>query len=137
MSFSPTEMIVDTNELPWTPMGEGAWGKLLRACPETGTWTILFKQEAGSHAPPHRHLSAADFYVLEGCIKYRGGVARAGHFAREPMGAIHERTTFPEDTVYIFTSYGPMAMHGPDGSIVGVMDAETLHALFQNQEATG
>lgn len=133
MSFEPVETIINTDDLPWTPMGEGSWGKVLRTCPETGTWTILFKQEAGSFAPPHRHLAAADFYVLRGCIEYRGGVAKAGHFAREPMNAVHERTTFPEETVYLFTSYGPMAMYGPDGNIAGIFDAETLQGFMDPQ----
>jgi anti-sigma factor ChrR (cupin superfamily) len=129
MSFEPTELIVDTNALPWIPMGEGSWAKILRTCPETGTWTILFKQEAGSVAPPHRHLAAADFYVIRGRIEYRGGVATTGAFARERMNAVHERTSFPEETIYLLTSYGPLAMHAPDGSIAGILDVEALQAL--------
>ncbi len=91
---------------------------------------MLFKQEAGSFVPPHKHLGPADFYVLQGCIEYRGGVAKAGHFGREPLGAVHERTSFPEETIYLFTSYGPLAMHGPNGEIVGVTDAELWHRLY-------
>lgn len=81
-------------------MGEGAWGKVLRTCSETGAWTVLFKQAAGTHAPPHKHLAGADFYVLAGRIEYPGGVATAGCFAREPMNAIHDRTEFPDETIY-------------------------------------
>lgn len=128
MPFEPEELIVNVDDLPWTPMGEGSWAKVLRTCAETGAWTVLFKQAAGSVAPPHKHLAPADFYVLEGCIEYRGGVAKAGHFAREPINAVHERTLFSEETVYLFTSYGPLAMYGPDGSIAGVLDAEALQA---------
>ena len=131
MSFEPTELILNVDELPWVPMGVGASGKVLRTCPETGTWTVMFKQEAGTFALPHKHLGPADFYVLEGRIEYRGGVATAGHFAREPLNAVHEKTTFPEETIYLFTSYGPLAMYGPDGSIASVLDAETLQALIE------
>jgi 2,4'-dihydroxyacetophenone dioxygenase len=131
MSFEPKELVLDVDALPWIPMGEGAWGKVLRTCAETGTWTVMFKQEAGSFAPPHKHLGPADFYVLEGRIEYRGGVATAGNFAREPMNAIHEKTVFAEDTIYLFTSYGPMAMYGPDGQIIGIMDAEGLNGLIE------
>jgi anti-sigma factor ChrR (cupin superfamily) len=131
MPFEPTELVIDVDELPWVPMGVGSWGKVLRTCPETGAWTIMFKQEAGSFAPPHKHLAAADFYVLEGRIEYRGGVATAGHFAREPLNAVHEKTTFPEETIYLFTSYGPMAMYGPDGNIESVLDAELLQRLIE------
>jgi anti-sigma factor ChrR (cupin superfamily) len=134
MPFEPQELIVHVNDVPWSPMGEGSWGKILRACPETGAWTIFFKQEAGSFAPPHKHLAAADFYVLEGCIEYRGGVARGGDFAREPLNAVHEKTVFSEETLYLFTSYGPMAMYGPDGSIAGIFDAEGLQALIDARD---
>ena len=129
MASQPDELLINTDDLEWTPMGEGSWGRILRVCRETGQWTILFKQEAGSSAPPHRHLAPADFYVLSGCIEYRGGVAKAGHFGREPLGAVHERTAFPEETIYLFTSYGPLAMYGPQGEIVGTIDAEVLEAL--------
>lgn len=131
MPFEPSELVLDVDALPWAPMGVGAWGKVLRTCPETGAWTIMFKQEAGSFAPPHKHLAPADFYVLQGRIEYRGGVATTGHFAREPLNAVHEKTTFPEETLYLFTSYGPLAMYGPDGQIAGVLDAEALEALIE------
>lgn len=134
MSFEPTEMNFDTDKLPWIEMGEGAWGKVLRTCSETGAWTVLFRQAAGTHAPPHMHLAAADFFVLQGRIEYRGGVATAGYFAREPMNAIHERTEFPEETIYLFASEGPMAMYGPDGSIVSILDAKAFWEMSQAGE---
>jgi anti-sigma factor ChrR (cupin superfamily) len=129
MPLESEELLINADDLPWTPMGEGAWGKVLRVCAETGAWTLLLKQAAGSEVPPHKHLAPADFYVLSGCIEYRGGVAKAGHFGREPLGAVHERTSFPEETIYLFTSYGPLAMYGPDGNIIGTTDAEGLQAL--------
>lgn len=132
MPLEPQEILINTDDLPWKPMGEGAWGKVLRVCPETGAWTVLFKQEAGSFALPHKHLAAAEFFVLKGCIEYRGGVAKAGHFGREPLGAVHQRTSFPEETIYLFTSYGALAMYGPDGNIVAVTDAETLQAIAES-----
>jgi anti-sigma factor ChrR (cupin superfamily) len=130
MPFRPDELIVNVEELAWLTVGDGAWAKLLRACPETGAWTVMLKQAAGTVAPPHKHLGPADFYVLKGRIEYRGGVAEAGYFAREPMGAEHLETAFPEETVYLFTSFGPLAMYGRDGKIAGVTDAEVWHRMF-------
>lgn len=131
MAPEARELIVNVDDLEWKPMGEGAWGKVLHACTETGAWTVMLKQAAGSVVPPHRHLGAAEFYVLEGCVEYRGGVAKAGHFAREPMGAVHERTTFPEDTIYLFKAFGPLAMFGPDGNIAFITDASMMKALAE------
>ena len=132
MPLESDELLINSDDMPWKPMGEGAWGKVLRVCSATGAWTVLFKQEAGSVAAPHKHLAPAEFFVLQGCIEYRGGVAKAGHFGREPLGAVHERTSFPEETVYLFTSYGPLAMYGPEGEIVGVTDAAIMQAIAES-----
>jgi anti-sigma factor ChrR (cupin superfamily) len=132
MPLQSDELLINAADLPWKPMSEGSWGKVLRVCPETGSWTVLFKQEAGSVVPPHKHLAAADFYVLSGCLEYRGGVAKAGHFGHEPLGAVHERTSFPEETIYLFTSYGALAMYDADGKIAGVTDAELMQAIAES-----
>ena len=50
---------------------------------------------------------------------------------REPVNAVHEKTMFPEETLYLFTSYGPLAMYGPDKNIASVLDAEGLHGLIE------
>ena len=46
-----------------------------------------------------------------------------------PMGAVQDRTSFPEDTIYLFNSYGPLAIFGPDGNIIGITDAGVMKAL--------
>lgn len=90
----------------------------------------MFKQFAGTVAPPHKHLGAAEFYVLEGCIDYRGGKAEAGYYGYEPLGAVHEKTSFPVDTIYLLTSYGPLAMRNENGELIGVKDFEMMHGLL-------
>lgn len=123
------DICINVNEKKWIPTGEGAWIKVLRVSRETGHWVAMFKQLAGTSAPPHKHLGAAEFYVLEGCIEYRGGKAEAGYYGYEPLGAVHEKTSFPVDTIYMLTSYGPLAMRGEDGELRGVMDSEMMQAL--------
>ena len=132
MPLEPKELLVDVNAMPWKEVGDGAWAKVLRVCSETGTWTALFKQAAGTFVPPHKHLGPADLYVLSGCIDYRGGVAKAGYFGREPLGAVHEKTSFPEETVYLFTAYGPVAFYGDDGQVVFVNDADSMQTLLES-----
>lgn len=124
------EMCINVNEKKWVATGEGAWIKVLRVSLETGHWVALFKQSAGTFVPPHKHLAAAEFYVLEGCIEYRGGKAEAGYYGYEPLGAVHEKTSFPVDTIYLLTSYGPLAMRDEKGELLGVMDSEMMHALL-------
>jgi len=125
------DICINTEDMKWVPTGEGAWVKVLRVSSETGVWCALFKQNAGTFAPPHTHLGAAEFYVLEGCIEYRGGSAKAGYYGYEPLGAIHEKTSFPVDTIYMLTSYGPLAMHAEDGSIAAVSDSRMMQKLAE------
>ena len=129
MATEPQEVIVNANELEWKPLGVDAWAKVLHVCPETGSWSVLLKQAKGSVVPPHKHLAPAEFYVLEGTVEYRGGVAKTGYFAREPIGAVHEKTSFPEDTVYYFKSYGPLAMYDDAGNIAYVTDWQGMAAV--------
>ena len=131
--FDPIDAaLVRSNERDWIDSGTGNLFKVMRISKETGAWSALIKAPAGQVNAPHTHLGPADFYVLKGCIEYRGGVAKAGHFAREPLGAVHEHTSFPEETLYLFTSYGALAMYGPDGNVVAVTDAQLMQALAES-----
>lgn len=127
---SPNEFLIDAGALEWTATGEGAWIKVLHVDEGTGQWTALFKQAAGTFVPPHKHLGRAEFYVFEGRLDYRGGSAGPGHFGIEPLGAVHEKTSFPEETTYLLTAYGPLAMYADDGSIAYVLDHEAMKALL-------
>jgi anti-sigma factor ChrR (cupin superfamily) len=121
--------LIDTNALPWIPLGEGAAMKVLRVSSETGYWSALIKMDAGASFAAHKHLGAADFYVLKGAFGYRGGTASEGHYGYEPLGVIHEATTALEDTVYTFNSYGPVAFLKQDGSVDYVMSWEMIRDL--------
>src|SRR5438876_985333 len=85
----PKDLLVRGKDLPWHPLGPGTWFKLLRASEETGVWTSLIKMEAGSRFAPHKHLGAAEFFVIRGEFDYRAGTAKAGDYGYEPLGAIH------------------------------------------------
>jgi len=49
------------------------------------------------------------------------------------VGAEHPKTTFSEETIYLFTSYGPLAMYGPDGAIAGISDAEGWYRMLSKK----
>ena len=56
--------------------------------------------------------------------------AEAGYYGYEPLGAVHEKTSFPVDTIYLLTSYGPLAMRDEQGELLGVMDSEMMYGLL-------
>jgi quercetin dioxygenase-like cupin family protein len=120
---APKDVLVRSAELPWIPMEPGTWFKLLRLSPETGVWSALVRMEPGASFGPHKHLGPAEFFVLQGALHYRGGIAREGDYGYEPIGVEHHATTCKEETLFTFTVHGPMAYLAPDGSIAWVLDA--------------
>ena len=120
------EILTQTEDMTWNVMGDGIGIKVLRVSEETGQWTALIRQDAGSTFAPHKHLAPADFYVLKGALEYRMGRAPAGSYAYEPLGAIHDETTCSEETMYIFTAHGPVIFYNEDGSVSQVLSHENI-----------
>jgi 2,4'-dihydroxyacetophenone dioxygenase len=126
------DILVSSEKLEWMPLGPGTWYKLFRVSPETGAWSALLKMEAGARFAPHKHLGAADFYVLKGALEYRAGVARAGDYGYEPLGVEHGATTCAEETLITFNAYGPIIFYNEDGSVSMILDWE-----FVSKQASG
>jgi mannose-6-phosphate isomerase-like protein (cupin superfamily) len=60
------DVYVSNQEHPWKRLRDGYDFKLLRACSVTGSWTVLFRSIAGGSMPHHKHISAAEYFVLKG-----------------------------------------------------------------------
>lgn len=123
------ERLIPSDTLPWTPIVDGIDFRLLYASAETGRWTVLFRCQAGSFFPAHRHYGAGEYFVLKGRMEYRVGAALAGTYGYEPLGAVHEMTTFPDYTELLFTNYGPVAFLTEDGSVSSMLDQASLREL--------
>jgi anti-sigma factor ChrR (cupin superfamily) len=133
MYFDPLDAaLVRSNDAEWIASGDGNEFKVLRISKETGAWSALIKAPAGQVNAAHTHLGPADFLVLSGQIDYRGGSAKAGDYIYEPAGAVHDATTHPVETVYFANVYGPVAIHGKDGSIAGVLDWRAVKAMVDS-----
>ena len=127
----PTEIgdfHVSSKDLPWKILRDGYDFKLLRICSVTGTWVTLFRTVAGASVPPHKHIGAAEYFVLKGKIEIRGGAenggvtACAGDYGYEPNGIVHEKTYFPEPSEYLFINHGPLQYLDSEGNTVLVLD---------------
>ncbi len=133
MYFDPLDAaLVRSNDAEWIASGDGNEFKVLRISKETGAWSALIKAPAGQVNAAHTHLGPADFLVLSGQIDYRGGSAKAGDYIYEPAGAVHDATTHPVETIYFADVYGPVAFHGKDGSIAGVLDWRAVKAMVDS-----
>lgn len=138
-----SDVHVAQQALPWKVLRDGYFFKLLRTCPVTGTWVLLIRAEAGAAVPPHKHIGAAEYLVLKGKVEIRGGVenggvtAVAGDYGYEPNGIVHEHTSFPEATEYLFINHGPLQYLDGDGNTVMVLDWLGIQAKWDNAELAG
>ncbi|MEM6683746.1 MAG: 2,4'-dihydroxyacetophenone dioxygenase family protein [Pseudomonadota bacterium] len=122
------EAMVDTDALEWKPLTDGIDVKLLFSSAETGRWTVLLKCAKGSFFARHKHYGPGEYYVIKGRMEYRMGMAKTGDYGYEPLGSVHDMTTFPEDTLLHFTNYGPVLFLGEDDQVEGILDS----SFFEN-----
>lgn len=126
---------VATRELKWAPISEGISFKVLRVSPETGTWTVIFKAEAGSSFARHRHLAAGEYFVISGKMELRGGVqaggttALPGDYGWEPVSVLHDQTHFPEETELLFTNHGAVLFLDENDKTTFVLDWEAVQSI--------
>lgn len=125
----PAETLQDTGQLRWIPIVAGIDFRLLFTSQETGRWTVLFRCQPGSFFPRHKHYGAGEYFVVRGRMDYRMGTAVAGTYGYEPLGAVHDRTVFPEYTELLFTNYGPVVFLNEDDSVVSILDHSLLEKL--------
>jgi anti-sigma factor ChrR (cupin superfamily) len=128
-STGMTEIMCDVAGLQWMPLVPGIEFKRLFSSPETGRWTVLLRCEAGSFIPRHKHLGAGEYFVVKGRMEYRVGSAAAGSYGYEPVGVIHDKTSFPEYTELLFTNYGPVLFLNEDDSMRSVLDYTAIEQL--------
>lgn len=125
----------DPSALPWTPWAmPGTWFKLLNIDETSGRSTFILKVDAGVTAPIHKHLGAAEAFILEGEFGYdddRGGV---GTYVNESSGALHTPDS-PKGVIMLAIMHGPILGFNEDGSIAGVIDWEWLYDAAKDNNA--
>lgn len=120
------DILIRTQDVSWVPAFPGAWIKPLRSCDVSGQWTQLLKLEAGASLPPHFHLGAGEFIVLEGELHYASGIARVGDYGYEALGAYHAETRAAVETVLFYVGHGALAMLDERGKICGAMGSDNV-----------
>ena len=123
------EILCDGSALRWVPVVEGIEYQRLFTSSETGRWTVKFRCQPGSFFPRHKHLGAGEYFVIRGRMEYRMGTATAGVYGYEPLGVVHDMTTFPEYTELLFTNHGPVVFLNEDDSVKSVLDSALIDRL--------
>ncbi len=124
---------------PWIPIdAEGmSFMKVLFTGAETGRWAVVLRWKKGYVAAPHKHLSAAHTYVLEGKLQIRDDTVEAGDYIYERNGMVHGATTALEDTEYLFICDGPVLFFDDDGftSYLGWEEVQRMKDAFEKSQA--
>ena len=135
------DVYVDVGAMPWVPFSEGIEIKVLRVSAESGAWSSVFRCAKGSGFARHRHLGPAEYLMISGKMEVRGGrekggiTAFAGDYGYEPLGAIHDWTSFPEDTVFYFTQNGPLEFLTEEDETAFILDWRSIEQLRDAVEA--
>lgn len=130
---------VDTKALTWFESMPGVGLKILRVSEETGVITVMVRHN--SAAPPHYHLGAADFFMMQGHLGYRAGPPEGygpGTWFFEPAGARHESTQPVDerkDTIYLANIYGPIQFDSGVGTPIAMVFS--WMSYLQMAEANG
>jgi hypothetical protein len=135
------DVYIDVNAMPWTPFSEGIQIKVLRVSSESGAWTALFQCAQGSGFARHRHLGPAEYLMISGKMEVRGGrenggiTAFAGDYGYEPLGVIHDWTSFPEASVFHFIQNGPLEFLTDDDATAFILDWRNIQELQKAAKA--
>jgi hypothetical protein len=129
----PNDLLIVPESLPWTRASPGLEFQMLNWDPASGAYAIMMRYSAGWVASTHRHLAPAEFYVVSGLMVYGAGAAPAGSFGIEPTGAVHTETRFPEDTLLLFRSAGPVAALDADRRVTAVIEGRNWFELATGQ----
>ncbi len=120
-------IIVRTNKIPWTPWAlEGTYFKLLDYSRNHSYFVFLLKIEASAPKAVHKHIGAANAYILQGGFGYEKGGVRAGDFFVEAGGIDHAPETDEDGCILLGFTNGAVAGYNDDGSIAGIIDVDWM-----------
>jgi len=125
-----------SDDLPWADGWAGDPGiklKLLMADIEGGRFAVRMQFDPGLQVFEHKHTGEVHAFTLAGewfYLEYPDTPPnRAGSYLFEPPGSTHTLKVADHvegSTDVLFVIYGAMLHMDPDGSIVGVTDAESV-----------
>lgn len=129
---------VDTEKLPWIPLGPGEDFKPLRFVPATSGRVLLLRLQPGCVVPRHRHLGEVHAYNLAGRRRLdTGEVVGPGGYVYEPCGNVDSWTAVgDEPVVVLITAHGAMEYLGERGEVLRRDDAKSLREAYRRHCAT-
>lgn len=131
--MKPASRLLDTEQMPWIPLGPGEAFKPLRFLAHDDGRVLLLRLKPGTVVPLHRHLGEVHAYNLEGRRKLleTGEIVGPGGYVYEPAGNVDSWMAVGDTPVVVhITSYGAMEYLGARGEVLRRDSAASLHELY-------
>lgn len=120
-------LIVRTKYIPWTPWAlPGTEFKLLDYDKNHSYSCILLRISADAPATIHKHIGAANAFILEGGFGYEHGAVYEGDFMCEAGGVTHMPHVFEGGCTLLGFNHGAVAGFSPEGELSGIIDVDWL-----------
>jgi 2,4'-dihydroxyacetophenone dioxygenase len=124
---------LDSESIPWIPLGPGESFKPLRFFPNDRGRVLLLRLEPGTIAPRHRHLGDVHGFNLSGSrqLLETGEIVGPGAYVFEPAGNVDSWMAVGDEPVIVhITSFGAMEYLGNNDEVLRRDTASSLRDVY-------
>jgi 2,4'-dihydroxyacetophenone dioxygenase len=124
---------LDTESIPWIPLGPGESFKPLRFMTNDRGRVLLLRLDPGTIVPRHRHLGEVHGFNLAGSRKLieTNEIVGPGGYVYEPAGNVDSWMAVGDEPVIVhITTFGPMEYLGEDDQVLRRDTASSLHDVY-------
>lgn len=130
--------IIRAAKVPWTPWAlPGTWFKLLDYDRNRSYTVILLRIDPDAPETVHKHIGAANAFILQGGFSYEHGTIREGDFMCEAGGVIHTPRIHPDGCTLLGFMYGCVAGYDDEGNLAGIVDVDWMIDQAKANDAFG
>jgi quercetin dioxygenase-like cupin family protein len=125
--------MLDTEAMPWIPLGGGESFKPLRFLAGDRGRVLLLRLEPGTIVPLHRHLGEVHGFNLSGSRKLieTGEIVGPGGYVYEPAGNVDSWMVVGDEPVVVhITAFGAMEYLGENGEVLRSDSPASLREIY-------
>lgn len=119
--------LIRAKEIPWTPWAmPHTYFKLLDFDRNFSHLVFLLRIDAEAPAIVHKHIGAANAYIIEGGFSYDHGAVYEGDFMCEAGGVTHTPQVHENGCTMLAFGHSVVAGFNPDNSVSGFIDVDWM-----------
>lgn len=124
---------LDTESMPWIPLGPGESFKPLRFTSHPRCRVLLLRLQPGTVVPRHRHLGDVHAFNVSGSrqLLETGEIVGPGAYVYEPAGNVDSWMAVGDEPVIVhIISFGAMEYLGDDDRVLRSDTGSTLQEIY-------